>query len=496
MGIVVRQSAKTMFVTYAGLIIGVVNTLWFFPLMLSEEQIGLTRILINLSFFFTTFASLGAVNIPVRYFVYFKDTSKQHNGFLFFLISVGIIGFIIFVAVFLGAKNLIFAIYLPKAKLLTQYYYYLIPFTFIVLFYSIFESYTVIQQKPVVPGFLREFLTRLLFSLGLLAYFYQLISFHSFINTIIMAYGLICVIIILYLKRLGYLFIKPNFQVYKSQYFKGVAVFAGFALIANATSTIIQNVDSLVLSAYNGLKSAGIYTISFFIASIIEIPKRSLSQSIVPIVSEANKDNDIKKLNILYKKSSINQLIIGGFIFLLIWCNIDNIFAIMPNGNIYSAGKWVVFFIGISKLFDMLTGINSEIIGTSKYYKFDLLFYSTLSVCAIIFNLILIPKFGLIGAALSTALAVFIYNTMRFVFILILMKIQPFSMQTFIFTGIILLISLISSLFRHNSNFILDAFFRTAIITITFLALVLLLNPSEEISDIIRKNTNKYLFNK
>jgi len=61
-------------------------------------------------------------------------------------------------------------------------------------------------------------------------------------------------------------------------------------------------------------------------------------------------------------------------LFLGIWCNIDSIFELIPNGEIYSPGKWVVFYIGLSKLFDMATGVNQEIVGTSKYYKIDLLF--------------------------------------------------------------------------------------------------------------------------
>ena len=84
-------------------------------------------------------------------------------------------------------------------------------------------------------------------------------------------------------------------------------------------------------------------------------------------------------------------MIVGGLIFLGIWCNIENVFKLIPNGEIYAQGKWVVFYIGISKLFDMATGVNQEIVGTSKYYKIDLLFYLFLVVVAVITNLIFIP---------------------------------------------------------------------------------------------------------
>lgn len=70
MGIVIRQSIKTTIVTYIGFAIGYVNTLFLFPLVLSKEQIGLTRLLISVSFLFATFASLGAGNIPNKFSIF------------------------------------------------------------------------------------------------------------------------------------------------------------------------------------------------------------------------------------------------------------------------------------------------------------------------------------------------------------------------------------------------------------------------------------------
>jgi len=37
--------------------------------------------------------------------------------------------------------------------------------------------------------------------------------------------------------------------------------------MGNASATIIANIDSLMLSAYSGLGSAGVYTIAFFNSS-------------------------------------------------------------------------------------------------------------------------------------------------------------------------------------------------------------------------------------
>lgn len=485
MGIVIRQSIKTTFVSYLGFTIGYVNTLFLFPLVLSKEQIGLTRLLISVSFLFATLASLGAGNIPIKFFPYFRDEAKQHNGILSFLLLIGVIGFILFVIVFILLKDVIFNIYVKNSPLLLEYFFYFIPFTLIVVLITIFESYLVVQQKPILPAFVREILMRLLIMLGLTAIYFGFFTFSSFANSIIIYYFVGLLVLILYIRREKILFLKPNFQIVKSAQFKEMLVFAGFVIMGNASATIIVNIDSLMLSAYSGLGSAGIYTIAFFIAAVIEIPKRSISQVVIPIVSQANKDGDIPKLKELYQKTSLNQLIVGGLIFLGIWCNVENIFKLIPNGEIYAQGKWVVFFIGLSKLFDMATGVNDEIIGTSKYYKMQLLFYIFLAAIAVIANYFFIPIYGITGAAFASAISIFIFNTIRYLFLLNVFRIQPFSFGTLKVLAIFLITLLISHLIPPFNNFIVDLILRSLILLVLFGGLILFFKISVDVQKVV-----------
>lgn len=485
MGIVIRQSIKTTVISYAGFAIGYLNTLFLFPLVLSKEQIGLVRLLISVSFLFATFASLGAGNIPTRFFPYFKDKSKHHNGILGFILSIGMIGFFLFVVIFFLLKDLIFSIYSKNSPMLLEYFYYFIPFTLIVVLTTIFESYLIVQQKPIVPAFIRELLMRLFITLGLTAIYFGFFTFNTFANSVVVFYAIGLLIMILYIKREKILFLKSSAQVLKSLYFKEMIKYAMYIIFGSASATIIANIDSLMLSAYSGLGSAGIYTIAFFIAAVIEIPKRSISQVVIPIVSQANKDGDLLKLKEVYQKTSLNQLIVGGLLFLGIWCNIDNIFRLIPNGEIYSPGKWVVFYIGLSKLFDMATGVNQEIVGTSKYYKIDLVFYIFLAAAAVITNLIFIPKYGITGAALASAISIFLFNTLRFLFLLSFMKIQPFSIGTIKVLAIFFLTLLVNSQISSMQNFIIDLILRSVVVLFLFGGLVLLLKVSAEFQHVV-----------
>ncbi len=492
MGIVVRQSAKSVILTYLGIGFGIINTLWLFPYILTGEQIGLVRTLINVSVLFSTFALLGAANIPNKYFFHFKNLRKGHNGFLFFILIIGGIGFLIFTALYLNFKSLFFSAFIKNSPLILNYYYLLIPFTLIMLLTTIFESYNVIQQNPVVPIFTREVLTRIFLSISLLVFFFAKFQYNYFIFLLVFFYGVILIILIFYTYSQNYLFIKPNFEVFKSPLLKSILVFAGFILMGNASGVVINNIDSLMLSAYSGLKITGVYTIAFFIATFIEIPKRSMSQVLIPLISEANKDNDIKKLDILYKKSSITQLIIGGIIFLLIWFNVDNIFRLIPHGNLYSQGKWVVFFIGLGKIFDMFTGVNQEIIGSSKYYKIDLSLFPFYGVIAVLANMFFIPKLGMTGAAIATASSVFIINIIRSSILFINMNIQPFTFNTLKALSVFAIAFGINYFLPHIQNhFLIDIALRSIIIGSVFISLVLLSKVSEDIDLVFQKTVKR-----
>jgi O-antigen/teichoic acid export membrane protein len=483
MGIVIRQSTKSVFITYIGVGIGVINTLWLLPYALTEEQLGLYRAIISAAILFATFASFGSANLPFRFFFYFKDYKNRHNGILFFILLLGCAGFLVFTLFFLQFRYLFVSAFMRNAPLILNYYFPLIFFTFILLFINIFESYNIIQQNPVIPIFSREILTRGFLSVGLLLFLFCKFTYYYLILIFIGSYGIILLFLIYYTKTQNYLFVKPDLRIFKSPLLKEMFVFTGLISLGNVSGIIITNIDSLMLSAYSGLKSTGIYSISFFIAAFIAVPKKALSQVLIPMVSEANKNNDKIKINELYKKSSITQLVIGGFLFLLIWLNIENIFKLIPHGSIYSQGKWVVFIIGLGYIFDMTTGINQEIVGTSKYYKIDLLFYPILGLIAIGANMFLVPRYGMIGAAMATAFTIFLLNTVRFFFLLLIFKIQPFSFNTIKALSIFILVIIINYFIPdiHN-HFLYDIILRSSVITAVFIFLVISLKTSEDIN--------------
>jgi O-antigen/teichoic acid export membrane protein len=192
---------------------------------------------------------------------------------------------------------------------------------------------------------------------------------------------------------------------------------------------------------------------------------------------------DYKKTQTLYTKSSINQLIIAGVLFLCIWLNIDDIFSLLPAK--FQGGKWVVFYISIAQLFNMITGINGTIIVNSKYYRYDLYTNIILVLTTVITNYFLILKYGIDGAAMATAISISLFNLIRLILIKVKMNMHPFSLQT-IKTILLLFVMFFALDFLPNSSYaFVDIIWKSIVVFILFISAVMYFKLSEDINEVI-----------
>jgi O-antigen/teichoic acid export membrane protein len=216
-----------------------------------------------------------------------------------------------------------------------------------------------------------------------------------------------------------------------------------------------------------------------------------MSDALIAKSFEFERIDEVKKI---YKQSSINQLILGCFVFLLVILNLDNIYQIMPAGETYKSGATVVLLIGLSKLIDMGFGVNSEIIVSSKLYKVNIYFVLILAVLTVSLNIWLIPIYGLTGAAFASLLAVLIFNLLKLIFIWSYLKFQPFSLHTLSVIGITLSCYFIAQFVPILENVYLNTLWVSAIIALPFMTLMLVFKPSKEITSLLlalRKHLNR-----
>jgi O-antigen/teichoic acid export membrane protein len=173
-----------------------------------------------------------------------------------------------------------------------------------------------------------------------------------------------------------------------------------------------------------------------FFATAIEIPTKSLYAASASSVARHLADDNRVELAELYRKVSINLLCAGLLLFGCIWVSIDSLYHLMPNSEVVLAGKWVFFFIGLSRLVEMGTGLNNYLIYYSKYYAWSLLSLGLMAVANIVFGYWLIPRLGIEGAALATLLSITAYNLFSLGLVWQKFGLQPFTRQTLVAVGL------------------------------------------------------------
>jgi len=493
MGIVIRQSIYSTIISYVGVVIGYINLLYLYPKFLSLEQVGLFRTIQDAAILFSPFAQFGLTQSIFRFYPQLVKDKKSSHAFISLMGLMALMGFAVFFIVFKIFETPLLSYFQDNAKEIIQYTTLVLWLTLILVMVAVLEAYSRSVLRTVIPNLLREVMARLFLSVLVLLYFLGFITFNQFIIGSVVSYLLWLLVLLFYLYQQGEVSFKMNFTILDKTKFPELIKYSLLSFAGMAGLILIGKIDSLMVSALLGLSANAIYTTAFYMAAVIEIPKRALSQITMPLISRAFEKNDLKEVAELYRKTSINQFIIGSFILIGVWINLDSLFLLMPNGAKYEAGKWVVVIVGIGKLTDMLFGPSSEIIVLSKYYKFNIILILLLAAIVIISNNLLIPKYGIEGAALGSAFALITFNVAKYIFIYVKYKIQPFE-KTTLKVLIIAAITFGVNQFSFNIDFVvLEILLRSIFTTMVFGGLVLLSKVSPEANELFFKVLKKLL---
>jgi O-antigen/teichoic acid export membrane protein len=250
-----------------------------------------------------------------------------------------------------------------------------------------------------------------------------------------------------------------------------------------------------MIAKYNGLSDTGVYTTTLLLTSAVLFPYRSVIRVASPLVSKQWKERNKIGMQELYQKSSSIGLLLGLLGFLFVWLPIQEIFSFIPG---YEGGIWVFFFLMIGRIVDMYYGINGVILSTSKKYKSDFAFTLLLIVCVYGFNLYLIPKFGIVGAAMSTGFVYVFYNLLRGWYISNVYALKPFQLaQVKLVLAFVLFmlfyysLSYVSTDFSFISSRSIRIIFKEILLFIGFILPIYWLNLEPESTNYIRSWINK-----
>ena len=410
MGVIAKQSIRGTIVTYLGIAVGIVTTFFVLTRFLTTEEIGLARVLIDAAVLFVGLAQLGTSSSVIRFYPYFHDDEEDH-GFFFWALVVPFIGFVLFALIYWACRVPLGAWFGDKSPLFVEYYYFVLPLAFFMLYQTICETTCNVLMHIVVPRAVRELFVRVGLLVIYLLYAFNILSLDGLVIGLCVNYALAALINLCYFFSLKHISLRPdwNFLRENTPLVRRYLVYTGFLIVSAATTTLAPTLSSFFVTAKMGLDSTGVFAIATYMAVMVSVPYRSVTAIASPQLARAIKEQNREEGSKLIQQVTRNLLLIGGFILLLIWLNIDLIFHILPNGETFAPAKYVVLILGVSQLVLATFSICLTTLNYSRFYAISLLLSLILTVSALVLNNYLVPLWGMDGAAISNVVSYGLY---------------------------------------------------------------------------------------
>ena len=409
MGIVARQSIKGTLATYFGVAVGIVTTFFVQTKYLTTEEIGLVDVLLQSALLFSGLAQLGTNTSAMRYYPYFKDEEHRDHGFFGWTLIVPLVGFILFLGGFFALRNPIASFFSEKSALFIDYIYYVIPLAFFMLYISVFETNSNLLMRIVVPRFIREVGLRVMTLVIYLLYGFHVLSLTGMVVAFCVSYGLATVVNIVYLFTLHRVSFRIEKKYITSKLKRDFLIYTVFLITSALAGNITPLLNRYFVAGKQGLAISGILTIAIYIATLVEMPYRSLGSISKPQISQAMADGNVKEADRICKSVALHQFLAGSLVFFFIWINIDTVFALLPNGEVFAAGKWAVLILSISRLVNSTLNVGTTVLSYSKIYYYSLFFTILLTVLAWWLNARWVVEWGVNGAAFATLVAYMVH---------------------------------------------------------------------------------------
>jgi O-antigen/teichoic acid export membrane protein len=423
-----KQAILSSVLVYMGVAFGALNTYLFVKEgTFTPEQYGLTRLFFDVGQNFYVIATLGVIPVIYKFYHYYKDNlDNEHNDLLGRSFMIALMGFVLVIAAAYFFEPVVLRKFGARSGLFIQYYFWVLPFSFGLLAFSIMEGYSMALQKTVLPNFLKETGIRMITTIFILLFYFGYISFNTFMMLFAMMYLIIaiCLAVILALRGDIHFHFKQSRvtrKFKKKMYSMQLFVFGGIII-----STLGLTIDGLIIASLKGLVDTGVYTFSLYIANLIQIPQRSIQSIATGVLVRLWKDKNYEEISRIYKRSCINMLIISVFLFGNLLLNIADGFQVLNIQAKYTEGIPLVLILGIIRIIDAGTGVNAQVIGASNFWKFEFISGVIMLALRIPLSYIFIKEYGIIGTAFSDLISLSVYNFIRFEFLRRKFGMQPF----------------------------------------------------------------------
>ena len=430
-----RQSIFSTLIIYAGFLVGLLNIYLFTKQgLFTKEEFGLYNVFIAIALLMAAVANLGTPYFIYKFFPYYQQhlPAKKNDQLTIALVIAGA-GFLILLAAGHWMEPLVIRKFSGNAPSLVKYYQWIYPLGAGLLLFNVLEAWAWQQRMSTGSNFLKEGVWRLFTFLLILAFMAGWIhKYDLFIKVFSFSYPFIAIVLLWWLAANKKFSLTQKISPVSKRLAKPIVGYTSFTYAGTLIFTLAQVFDSILIASVleNAMVQVAIYSFSQNMAAIIQAPQRGIVAASMAPLSKAWKEKDLSTIGRIYQRSSINQLLFAFALFGLILLNFTDAIATFRLESAYINGLTVFFLLGLTRLVDMGTGVNSQIIVTSPGWRFE--FYSgiILLLSMLPLSYLLTKEYGIVGTAVAQLIAIVLYNMIRILFLFVKFRLQPFSRNT------------------------------------------------------------------
>ncbi|MCU7730254.1 polysaccharide biosynthesis C-terminal domain-containing protein [Actinoplanes sp. KI2] len=204
--------------------------------------------------------------------------------------------------------------------------------------------------------------------------------------------------------------------------------FTGPRALASVAQLALQRVDVLLVAALGGLAPAAIYAVAGRFVVLIQFANQGISQSVQPRLAEALTIGDRANANHLYQTAT-------GWLVLVTWPINLVVIQLAPLylrlfGDGYTAGRAVVVILASAMLVATGCGMVDMVLAMAGRTSWNLVNVLIALGVTIGLDVLLIPRFGALGAAIGLACAMVANNVLPLVQVGRAVGLHPFGRGT------------------------------------------------------------------
>lgn len=206
---------------------------------------------------------------------------------------------------------------------------------------------------------------------------------------------------------------------------RDMTMFSMPLVVSTIMTTLFTKTDTLMIGYFRASNEVGIYNAAYPLAGVISVVLGTFGYLYLPVASRL--DND--------EEGSVERVyeITTKWVFLLVLPLLTVLLA-FPNeiitimfGTDYSSGGAALSVLALGFFTNAAVGRNRETLSALGATVFILIANSITFAFNFMLNLVLIPPYGFIGAAVASASAYFVLNILIYLFLRFQFDITPFS---------------------------------------------------------------------